>query len=105
MGAVGDEAWHGGRRGAARRGMGAPSRGGLGRADNAVKKRGVAISIGCRNIDGVDRGESVGAGRCARASPKQTVRFFLRFRTYVCSITQEIRVRTKGSTGCPGLLW
>jgi hypothetical protein len=60
MGAVGDEAWHGGRRGAARRGMGAPSRGGLGRADNAVKKRGVAISIGCRNIDGVDRGESVG---------------------------------------------
>jgi hypothetical protein len=63
VGAAGNEARRGGRCGAARRGMGAPPRGDLGQADDMVSRNErseeLGISIGCRSVDGVDRGESV----------------------------------------------
>jgi hypothetical protein len=63
VGAARDGARRGGRRGSARCGMAAPPRGGLRRADDAVshveQSEELGISVGCRIINGVDRGESV----------------------------------------------
>jgi hypothetical protein len=63
VGAAGDRAQCGGSRGSARCGMAAVPRGGLRRADDALSRveqsEELGISIGCRIVDGVDRGESV----------------------------------------------
>ena len=63
MDAAGDGARCDGKRAAARRGMGAPPRGGLGQANGAVSRnersKELEISADCHSIDGVDREESV----------------------------------------------
>jgi hypothetical protein len=52
-----------GRRGVARCGIGAPPRGSLGRADGVVSRNErsekLGVSVGCRSVDGVNRGKSV----------------------------------------------
>jgi hypothetical protein len=60
---AGDGAWRGGRRGAARSGIGAPPRGGLWRADcigsRDERSEELGISVGYCSVDEIDRGENV----------------------------------------------
>jgi hypothetical protein len=64
VGVAGDGARHGGRSGVARRGMGAPPRGGLGPADGMVirdeQSKELRIFVSYRSVDRVDRRESAG---------------------------------------------
>jgi hypothetical protein len=61
VGVAGDGAWHSSKHVTARHGMGAPPLGSLGRADSAAshneQSEKLGIFVGCRRVDGVDRGE------------------------------------------------
>jgi hypothetical protein len=94
VGAAGDEVRHGGRCGVAQRGMEAPPRGGFGRVDGTVSRdersEELGISVGCRGVDGVDRGENVvgpvGPVAVLERARSRTSDFFKDFGRMFCSI-------------------
>jgi hypothetical protein len=87
VGTAGDGARHCSRCGTAQRGMGAPPRGGLGSADDAVSRdersKELGISADYHSVDGVDRGESANGPVAVLERVRSRVSDFLRFRTYV----------------------